>query len=79
MNIKCHGAFKGSKCPVLFATGDLPEINLEKKNKMESKCMREKFGSDIIYLMIFFLKRGPFFHILEVTYVTFIYFSGAKT
>ena len=52
MNIKCHGAFKGRKCPLLFVTGDLPAINLGKKD--ETKCMRGKFGRNIIRFIIFF-------------------------
>lgn len=61
MNIKCHGAFKGRKCPLLFATGDLPAINLGKKDG--TKCMRGKFGRNIKFIF-FFLKRGPFLHSL---------------
>ena len=57
MNIKCLGAFKGRKCPLLFDTGDLPAINLGKK--VGIKCMRGKFGRNKVHN--FFLKRVHFF------------------
>lgn len=73
MNIKCHGAFKGRKCLLLFATGDLTAINLGKKDGI--KCMRGKFGRNIIKFLIFFRKEV---HFVTLQCGTLIYFTGNK-